>query len=761
MPKKVTEKKTKKSPPKTSSRTPKEEKLFQNLQKTVEQCIAGKGFVPSTVSDFHQKLQIPAQHIAVFQEVLDAVVKKGGLEFSQGKYSAKKVHPGVISGVIRVHPRGFGFVQPDDPSLYDQDIFIPRHFTQNAVDGDKVEVVVDTLSFSEKGPEGKVVTILERGRTHMAGIVKSIYANGEIHAYVPLLGVSQDVVVESAEGKPLHVGDRIIMEVVDWGDKKNVTTARMSHYLGHISDAACDIPAAIEEYELRADFPTRVLEEAKDFGDKVSKKDLEGREDLRELECFTIDPDTAKDYDDALSLSKDKNGHYFLGVHIADVSHYVSKGTALDQEACRRGNSTYFPGFCLPMLPHELSSNLCSLREKVNRLTVSVHMHFDAEGTLLDYRLGRSVIKSKKRLTYNDAKQILDGKKKSSLAPTLDLMVELCLQLKKKRYERGSIEFAMPELVIQVNEVGVPMGTVTVHYDITHQLVEEFMLKANEVVASHLSNEGKILPFRIHEVPSSENMRDFALLAGAFGFQISENPTSNELQKLFDEALETSYGQYLATAYIRRMRLAIYSPENIGHYGLGLTHYCHFTSPIRRYIDLVIHRLIFGDSGDLTQISFIASQCSEQERLSAKAENSVILLKKLRLLDQVRKADPAKVYEVVITRVRNFGFFFEVLDFMLEGFLHVSEIGDDFYVFEEASLKLVGRRHGDTFCAGSRIQVSLTDIDFITMETKWASAEIVESNEQIKKKPSRKKERSSRAKDFLQKKPTFNKRKRK
>lgn len=752
MPKKVSsDKKKVVSISKKPKKSKKEEKLFQNFLKTVEQFIGGKAFFPATFSELSQKLQIHPQHIEIFQEVLDSLVAKGVTQLSQGKYIAKKTHTDVISGIIHMHPRGFGFVQPDDPSVCDQDIFIPRPHTQNAVDGDKVEVVIDTLAISEKGPEGKVIAIVERGRTHIAGIIRTVYPNGAVYAYVPLLGTSQQVVVQQAEGKPLQVGDRVIMEVVDWGDKKNETTCRMSHYLGHISDPACDIPAAIEEYELRADFPSKALTEAKDFGKVVSKKDLVDREDLRDVECFTIDPDTAKDFDDALSLAKSEDGHFHLGVHIADVSHYVQQGSALDLEASRRGNSTYFPGYCLPMLPHELSSNLCSLRANVNRLTVSVHIHFDPEGNMLDYRISRSVIKSKKRMTYREAKQILDGQKKSPYEPTLQLMVELCYKLKRKRYERGSIEFAMPDLVVKVNENGVPQGLDLVVYDITHQLVEEFMLKANEVIALHLDQEGKNLPYRIHDVPSSENMRDFSFLTSAFGFHLSEVPTPSELQKLFDEALETPYGQYLATSYIRRMRLAVYSPANIGHYGLGLTHYCHFTSPIRRYVDLIIHRLLFGLEADLPHLEMVAAQCSEQERLSAKAEGSVVLLKKYRLLQEIKQQDPYKQYDAVITRVKNFGFFFEVLDFMLEGFLHVSEIGNDYYLYDEPSLSLKGTRTGQGFTSGTKISVILKEIDFITLESKW---HFVQAEPTEKKSPKGSSKRKGKNFTSAKKKPS-------
>jgi len=298
-------------------------------------------------------------------------------------------------------------------------------------------------------------------------------------------------------------------------------------------------------------------------------------------------------------------------------------------------------------------------------------------------------------------------------------MVEVCNLLKRKRYERGSIEFSMPELVVIVDENGVPTNTDYIEYDITHQMVEEFMLKANELVALHLSGEGKNLTYRVHDEPAEEHLRDFAMLATAFGFKLPDKPTSPDLQKLFEEAVNTPYGRYLATSYIRRMRQAMYSAENVGHYGLNLSHYCHFTSPIRRYVDLVIHRLLFGEDDNVDYITEISERCSEQERISAKAENRVVLLKKLRLLDAIHKKDQYKTYEAVVTRVRNFGITFEVLELMLEGFLHVSELDQDYFVFEEKVQRLRGVYHGYGYGCGDKITVMLKDVDLIVLETKW------------------------------------------
>lgn len=735
MPKKTKKKDT---PP---ARTPKEEKLFQNLLRITEQFMTGKGYTPLTEQQLMDRLSLPPQHLPLFKDVLLSLLSRKLIEFTNNLYSWKKSNLDVVTGIIRMHPRGFGFVQADNPSLHPQDIFIPKHLTKNAVDGDFVEVLINQDSYSEKGPEGKVLAILSRARTHMAGIIRSIHRD-EMIAYAPLLGQQQRIVVQHTPERVLQVGDRIVMEIIDWGSKETETVCRFSHFLGHISDPSCDINAAIEEYELRGDFPSKAIEEAESFGTRVSPKDLHGRVDLRALETFTIDPDTAKDFDDAISLSQDAEGYYDLAVHIADVSHYVKIGSAIDVEAQMRGNSTYFPRYCLPMIPSALSDNLCSLRANVIRLTISVLMRFDSHGEMISHKIVKSYIKSQKRFTYREAKEVLDGKIKSPHSPTLQLMVKMCHLLKKKRYERGSIEFALPELSVLVDEQGLPYSTDYIVYDITHQMVEEFMLKANEVVALDLTQRGKNLTYRVHDEPAEENLKDFSLLAGAFGFRLPEKPKGHDFQKLFEEAADTPYGNYLASSYIRRMRLAVYSAENIGHYGLSLSHYCHFTSPIRRYVDLVVHRILFGETDDLEYLTTIAAHCSEQERISARAETSVVLLKKLRLLDSIHKKDPYKDHEAIITRVKNFGFYFEIIDLLIEGFIHIAELEEDYFVFEESRMRLRGTRKGMTYAPGDKITVILQSVDLIYLEAKWyltakTSAGIQPVVKKQKKKPTK------------------------
>ncbi len=610
----------------------------------------------------------------------------------------KKPEPSTVTGIIRIHPRGFGFLIPDNRELFPEDIFIPRHGTEGAVDGDTVEATAGPSMYSDKGPEGRVLKILRRGRSHLAGIITYVGRKGQIFAYAPLLGENVSMRILPSEERELEMGDRITIHVIDWGSKRKEPLGEMSAYIGHISDPSCDVPAAIEEFDLAAAFPQETLEEAQAFGPSVTAQDCKNREDLRELACFTIDPDTAKDFDDALSLTRDKAGNFYLGIHIADVSHYVKPGTSLDTEAMARCNSVYFPGTVVPMLPHELSSHLCSLKPDVNRLAVSILVTLDPEGTVTHYRIVRSVIRSQKRFSYREAKEVLDGHKKSKFKPELELMVGLCHLLKKKRYERGSIEFSLPDISLELDSTGNVKGIHLIEYDITHQLVEEFMLLANETVATHLSKHGKPLTYRVHEEPNPENIRDFALTAAALGFEISSEPSTEELQLLFDSARGSPFGEFLATAFIKSMKLACYSTQNIGHYGLGLAHYTHFTSPIRRYIDLIVHRTLFNEIEENEDLIAAATRCSEQERLSAKAESSVLQLKKMRYLE-ARALEGHDTFDAVIVSLKPFGLIFELKEILYEGFLPLPGVG---------------------FAVGAKVRVKLSSVDLVTRQVVWS-----------------------------------------
>lgn len=637
----------------------------------------------------------------------------------QAKKKSSERQKFILTGTLRMHPRGFGFVVLDENPDCREDVFIPRHLTNDAVDGDQVEVAVYPESRKpEKGPEGEILVILKRARNQLVGTISNI-GKEQITAYVPILGENRVALVQRKKKQKLKVGDRVVLEIVEWGTKNKPTITTAAKIIGHIDDASSDIPVALEEYDIPYQFSKQTIQEAKRFGKEVQKKHCKNRLDLTNSACFTIDPETAKDFDDALSLTKNRKGEYFLGVHIADVAHYVKEGGHLDKEAKKRGNSTYFPGKCIPMLPEELSNNLCSLKQGVIRLTVSVLMHFDKKGELLDSQIKRSFIRSQKRFTYDEAKAVLEGKKKSTHSAAIKQMAELCQILKKKRNARGSIDFALPELVIVVDDKGNPIKVKTEQYHITHQLVEEFMLKTNETVAIHIEKNGKEQLFRIHEEPEEEGLEDFFSLARSFGFNVGQKPDQKDLQQLFEKVRSSPFHHQLAVAFIRTMKLAFYSPRNVGHYGLALEHYCHFTSPIRRYSDLITQRLLFDEEEDGIDLVKIGEKCSERERISFKAENSVKSLKKHRLLKRWMSEDPNRKYLASITKIKPFGFFFEIIELFLEGFLHVSDLESDYFIFDEKTPMLEGEKTKMRYIVGQEITVQPQEIDLIYLHTNW------------------------------------------
>ena len=687
-------------------------KIVANLVRTLLQYISGRRYEPMTKAELSKALAIAPINEILFTEVLEELIDEGKLTLNHDCICLpREVKDNLITGTISVHHKGFGFVKaPSGP-----DVFIPKHLVGDAVDGDRVEVEVASI-VSAKGPEGAVVAVLERSKTHLACTVIEIIGS-HCTAYSPLLGKEKPINLKKELS--LKVGDRIICKVLNW----RTLDAELSRKIGHIEDPSIDIEAAIEEFNLPNGFSEEAVAEAKCYGVKVSAKDTKNRLDLCGEECVTIDPDTAKDYDDAITLTKDDKGHYHLGVHIADVAHYVSPGTHLDSEAFLRCNSTYFPGKCVPMLPEELSNELCSLKPKVKRLAMSVLAEFNAHGEIVTYKVARTVIKSVKRFTYKEALAVLEKKKKSPHADLLFRMVELCHVFKKKRFDRGSIDFAMSEDVVMVDEKGVPQGLERIEYDITHQMIEEFMLKANELTAIHLAGQGKMLIYRVHEQPTEESFQDFYTYARSLGFTMPEKPTHRDIQSLFLMAKDSPYLPQLSVSFIRSMRLAQYSPDNIGHYGLALEHYCHFTSPIRRYTDLIIQRLLMNELPENTHLDVVAKACSDKERVSFKAESSVKQLKKLRLAKTHFDEDATKIYSAVITKVKPFALFFDVEAFDIESTLHVSEIGNDYFEFNQTRLMFMGKRTGKSYQAGQKIYVRLDRIDFILQETQWSMAE--------------------------------------
>ena len=632
----------------------------------------------------------------------------------QNRYSASP--PLLIEGRLSVHPKGFGFLQSGD-SLelphWKGELFIPKGQMAGAVQGDIVQAQVFTARISPKGPEGRVTKVLQREHnTAVATLASSTPGGFTAHSS---LFPGKPVQLKSGVFSDLRAGDRVLFRMSQAEDSGQ-SAGEVLQVLGSIDDASRDIPIAICEFRLPTTHSDQAREEAKSFGEALKPEMLAGRVDLRGEEIFTVDPATAKDFDDALSLSYQED-HFHLGVHIADVAYFVKPESALDLEAKARCNSVYFPGTVVPMLPVELSDNLCSLKPKVERLTVSVSMRFDENGQLSSSSIERTVIKSCRRFSYEQARAIIEGRCEDALSPTLKLMVQLCQLLKQKRRERGSVDLAIPEWAVKCDSAGNPIDLEQHEYDFSHQMVEEFMLKANEVVAETLDRAKRPLIYRIHESPSEDVMENFVAFAGAFGYRLTHPVNAPQVQQLFNEAVQEPFAPQLFLSYIRSMKQAIYDTHNLGHFGLGLSHYTHFTSPIRRYVDLTVMRSLLETPSTLDDLAKIAKVCSDQERTSARAEMSVIFLKKLRLLKK-KWQNGQHLFTATITKVRPFGIYFDLNEFLLEGFLHISQLGREYFQFE-AGDQVLSAKSGRDFGCGDEISPRLLQVDLIALQTEW------------------------------------------
>ena len=618
-----------------------------------------------------------------------------------------------ITGKISIHPRGFGFVGSTQKGH--AEVFIPADSTKGAIDGDTVQVQV--TSRSKKGYEGKVVDVIERGRTLLVGTIIDVLKNGAGVVFAASAGEDKEIVLKKPSDRKWKIGDRISMSTSTkaGGSSSKEPTWKLHEFFGNIDEPLIDTSVCVKEFRLHDLFPNEVEKEANSF--KGKKILSEGRRDLTNLECITIDPEDAKDFDDAISIEKTKDG-YRLGVHIADVSFFVTEGSNIDKEAFKRGNSTYFIDKVLPMLPFELSNDLCSLKEGVDRLTASALMDFDINGEISSYEICRSVIRSRKRFSYTEAKEVLDGKKESKHLDSLNLFIELYEILRKSRRSRGSVDLSLPEIKLELGDDGIPKGQRIIEYDITHRIIEEFMVKANEVVATHLIKHQLGGIFRVHEEPSEEKLELFFAYARMLGLETNRNPSGKDIQSIFQQAQKLPILDQLSLKYIRSMKLACYSSNNIGHYGLALEKYVHFTSPIRRYPDLVIHRLLF-EKNYKAKLEEISQHTSERERLSFKAESDLLKLKKLRYLDKLTDKDPDIKFDAHITDLAPIGISFDIDFIGLDGFIHISELGNDHFVFNKKRALLSGTHTGLTYKLGQKISVFLETINLIFRECTW------------------------------------------
>ncbi|HJG02214.1 MAG TPA: ribonuclease R [Enterococcus hirae] len=639
--------------------------------------------------------------------------------------------PVLIEGTFRANERGFGFVTIDPE---EDDIYIPKEATGYAMDGDTVAIdIIKTADTAmDRGAEGKVVEIRKRATTQLAGEFVA-YTDDEINE-TDLYGVvipkdkklNQFKVYAAAEGIRPVDGSIVMVELTHYPEKNYATSLEgiVKQVIGHKNDPGMDILSIVVSNGIPTKFSDDVLAEADQVPDTINEKDLVGRRDLREQLIVTIDGEDAKDLDDAVTVKKLANGNYFLGVHIADVSNYVTEGSQLDREAYERGTSVYLTDRVIPMIPQRLSNGICSLNPHVPRLTMSCEMEIDPNGQVVSHDIFPSVIQTTERMTYTAVNQILEEQDEQvmerykQLVPMFQEMQELHQILEEMRIRRGAISFEDREAKILVEPDGQPTDILLRSRGVGERLIESFMLAANETVAEHFNKRNFPFIYRIHEQPKEEKMQRFFDFASALGIVVRGTKgtiTPKDLQKVIENVEDKPESAVINTMLLRSMQQARYSEDNFGHYGLAAEYYTHFTSPIRRYPDLIVHRLIrsYGqDPSEANQTYWenelpeIAEHSSKMERRAVEAEREVDAMKKAEyMMDKV-----GEEFEGIISSVVKFGLFIELPN-TIEGLIHINELKQDYFHFIENHLALVGERTGLTFKIGQKVRVKVIKAD--------------------------------------------------
>lgn len=678
-----------------------------------------EAYRPLKLEELAVILDVPAEDRKLLSDYLKELEQEGAIyKTNKDKYGL----PGRMNlavGRIQANERGYGFLIPDNEQ--DKDIFIPADGMAGAMHNDRAIVRITAKGTGDKRSEGEIIKILKRTNTKIVGT----FENSRYFGFVvpddrKLTG---DVFIPRDEINGAKPGYKVIAEIVKWPENRRNAEGRIIEIIGDSSDPGTDILSILKAYDLKESFPEDVVRQAESIPEKINEKILKGRRDLRKLRMVTIDGEDAKDLDDAVSVEKVPNG-YRLGVHIADVSSYVTEGSPLDVEALKRGTSVYLVDRVIPMLPARLSNGVCSLNPHVDRLAFTVMMDVDMNGKVLGHDIFESVINIDERMTYTNVFMLLeddDGELSARYDYLLEdfrLMKDLALILRKKRMDRGAIDFDFNEAKIILDEKGKPIEVRRYETTIANKIIEEFMLICNETVAEHFHWAGLPFVFRVHEEPDSEKMMAFAEFSRNMGYTLKgiNKIHPRALQDILKKVKGTKEETIMSTVMLRSLAKARYSHQNLGHFGLAAKFYCHFTSPIRRYPDLIIHRLMKEElEGDLSEkreeeltlkLPEIARQCSERERAADEAERETEDLKKVEFM----KEHVGEVFDAIISNVTSFGMFVE-LENTIEGLVKVSNMEDDYYIFDNAHYCLTGEHTKKNYRIGDMIRVRLVRAD--------------------------------------------------
>ncbi len=687
------------------------DQTFEKRKKIIYDFICDDFYVPMKLKELAILLQVPKEQRSELKRVMDALETEGKVHVSsKGKYSKGEAKH--IVGTYTAHARGFGFVVVEGAA---EDIFISEDDANGAFHNDQVEVVIKA-SPQGKRREGKITKILSHGTTTLVGYFQK---NKNFGFVIPdNQRYAQDVFVPLERSKGAVTGHKVVVELTKYGDNSKKPEGKVIEILGHVNDPGVDIMSIVKGYDLPTEFPEKVLNQAERVAKDVSTADMAGRMDIRGWTMVTIDGEDAKDLDDAISITKE-DGNYILGVHIADVTNYVQENSALDREALKRGTSVYLVDRVIPMLPHTLSNGICSLNAGEDRLALSCIMTINEKGAVIDHKISETVVHIDERMSYTSVKKILEEEDASEIeryrefVPMFKLMEELSGILREKRTQRGSIDFDFPETKMILDESGKPIEIKPYDRNVATKIIEDFMLLANETVAEDYFWQEIPFVYRTHETPDEDKIKKLATFIHNFGHSMhisNKEVRPKEIQKLLAKVEGTAEDALISRLALRSMKQAKYTSENTGHFGLAAQYYCHFTSPIRRYPDLQIHRIIKDNlRGRMNEerrehydkiLTEVAKQSSQRERLAEEAERETVKLKKVEYMSM----RIGEEFEGVISSITKWGIYVELPN-TVEGLIHVTNLYDDHYNYIEDSYEMVGEHTGKTYKLGQTVMV--------------------------------------------------------